>query len=104
MNKILFSSFNCNHWHSNTDAQLLKNAQKLISSGSNGLLNKDAADGIKEALVNGTGESVKLVSIVDGYWGNPEIKIPFPSRSQRDGVQTENNRYGQKGGRIQRFH
>jgi hypothetical protein len=66
----------------NTDAQLLKNAQKLISSGSNGLTEKDAADGIKEALVNGTGESVKLVSIVDGYWGNPEIKIPFPSEAK----------------------
>jgi hypothetical protein len=66
----------------NTDAQLLKNAQKLISSGSNGLTEKDAADGIKEALVNGSGESVKLVSIVDGYWGNPEIKIPFPSEAK----------------------
>jgi len=66
----------------NTEAQLLKDAKKLISSGSNGLTEKDAADGIKEALVNGTGESVKLVSIVDGYWGNPEIKIPFPSEAK----------------------
>lgn len=66
----------------NTDAQLLKNAQKLIGSGGKGLTEKDAADGIKEALVNGTGESVKLVSIVDGYWGNPEIKIPFPSEAK----------------------
>jgi Protein of unknown function (DUF4197) len=65
-----------------TDAQLLKNAQKIISSGGKGLTEKDAADGIKEALVNGTGESVKLVSIVDGYWGNPEIKIPFPSEAK----------------------
>ena len=66
----------------NTEAQLLKDAKKLISSGSNGLTEKDAADGIKEALVNGTGESMKLVSIVDGYWGNPEIKIPFPSEAK----------------------
>jgi hypothetical protein len=66
----------------NMDAQLLKNAKKLINSGSKGLTEKDAAEGIKEALVNGTGESVKLVSIVDGYWGNPEIKIPFPSEAK----------------------
>jgi len=61
-----------------TDAQFLKNAKKLLNSKSNGPTEKDAADGIKEALVNGTGESVKLVSVINGYWGNPEIKIPFP--------------------------
>jgi hypothetical protein len=61
-----------------TDAQFLKNAKKLLNTKSNGLTEKDAADGIKEALVNGTGESVKLVSVLNGYWGNPEIKIPFP--------------------------
>jgi Ni,Fe-hydrogenase I large subunit len=66
----------------NTDAQILKNAKKFINSGSKGLTEKDAADGIKEALVNGTSESVKLVSIVNGYWGNPEIKIPFPPEAK----------------------
>jgi hypothetical protein len=60
------------------DAQFLKNAKKLLNSDNKGLTEKDAADGIKEALVNGTGQSVKLVSVVDGYWANPEIKIPFP--------------------------
>jgi hypothetical protein len=61
-----------------TDAQFFKNAKKLLNSKSNGLTEKDAADGIKEALINGTGESVKLVSVLNGYWSNPEIKIPFP--------------------------
>lgn len=65
-----------------TDAQLLKNAKQLINSNSKGLTEKDAIDGIKEALINGTNESVKLVSIVDGYWGNAEIKIPFPSEAK----------------------
>jgi len=64
------------------DAQFLKNAKKLLSSDNKGLTEKDAADGIKEALVNGTGQSVKLVSVVDGYWGNPEIKIPFPPEAK----------------------
>jgi len=66
----------------NINAQLLKDAKKLINSKSKGLTEKDAVDGIKEALVNGTSESVKLVSIADGYWGNPEIKIPFPSEAK----------------------
>ena len=64
------------------DAQFLKNAKKLINSNNKGLTEKDAADGIKEALINGTGESVKLVSVIDGYWGNPEIKIPFPPEAK----------------------
>lgn len=65
-----------------SDAQLLKNAKKLLNADGKGLTEKDAADGIKEALVNGTSESVKLVSILDGYWGNPEIKIPFPPEAK----------------------
>jgi hypothetical protein len=64
------------------DAQFLKNAKKLLSSDNKGLTEKDAADGIKEALVNGTGQSVKLVSVIDGYWANPEIKIPFPPEAK----------------------
>jgi hypothetical protein len=66
----------------NMDAQFLKDAKKLLNSKSKGLTEKDAADGIKEALVNGTGESVKTVSVLNGYWGNPEIKIPFPAEAQ----------------------
>jgi hypothetical protein len=65
-----------------SDAQLLKDAKKLLNIKGKGLTEKDAADGIKEALVNGTGNSVKLVSVLNGYWGNPEIKIPFPDEAR----------------------
>jgi len=65
-----------------TDAQFFKDAKKILNSKTKGLTEKDAADGIKEALVNGTGESVKVVSVINGYWGNPEIKIPFPSEAK----------------------
>jgi hypothetical protein len=65
-----------------TDAQFLKDAKKLLNSKNKGLTEKDAADGIKEALVNGTGEGVKQVSVLNGYWGNPEIKIPFPPEAK----------------------
>lgn len=59
-------------------AQILKDASRLLKQGSGKLTEKDAADGIKEALVKGTGDAVKVVSNVDGYFKNPEIKIPFP--------------------------
>jgi hypothetical protein len=59
-------------------AQLIQDAQKVIGQNSGGLSEKDAADGIKEALVNGTSKGVNIVSKTDGYFGNPKIKIPFP--------------------------
>ena len=64
------------------DAQFLKDAKKLLNPKNKGLTEKDAADGIREALVNGTGQSVKLVSVLDGYWGNSEIRIPFPEEAK----------------------
>lgn len=59
-------------------AQILQDAMKVIDQGKGGLTEKDAADGIREALVKGTGQSVALVSKTDGYFLNSEIKIPFP--------------------------
>jgi hypothetical protein len=60
------------------NAQILKDAGKLLKQGTGKLTEKDAADGIREALVKGTGDAVKVVSNIDGYFKNPEIKIPFP--------------------------
>jgi hypothetical protein len=82
MKRILFLIFITVVGIGSTNGQLLKNAKKLINSGNKGFTEQDAVNGIKEALVNGTGESVKLVSIVDGYWGNPDIRIPFPSEAK----------------------
>ena len=61
-----------------SQAQIVQDAMKMIDPAKSGLTEKDAADGIREALVKGTGQSVNLVSKVDGYFLNPEIKIPFP--------------------------
>jgi Protein of unknown function (DUF4197) len=82
MKKIYFLVFIAILGMQQTDAQFFKDAKKMLNSKSKGLTEKDAADGIKEALINGTGESVKLVSVVNGYWGNPEIKIPFPPEAK----------------------
>lgn len=65
-----------------SQAQFLQDAMKIIDQGKGGLTEKDAVDGIKEALVKGTGESVALVSKLDGYFLNPEIKIPFPENAR----------------------
>jgi len=39
---------------------------------------EEVALGLKEALTNGISKGSELVSQVDGYFKNPEIKIPFP--------------------------
>jgi hypothetical protein len=51
-------------------------------SGGGKLTEKDAAAGIREALIKGTGEGVKIVSQVNGYFGNPQIRIPFPENAR----------------------
>ncbi|MCX6246783.1 MAG: DUF4197 domain-containing protein [Bacteroidetes bacterium] len=62
----------------NSREQILEDAMKIVNQGTGGLSEKDAVAGIREALVKGTGASVALVSKLDGYFSNPEIKIPFP--------------------------
>ncbi|HEX2935956.1 MAG TPA: DUF4197 domain-containing protein [Bacteroidales bacterium] len=83
MRKILFLSFIIIVFGSslNSNAQLLKGIKKVFSSKSTGLTEQDAASGIKEALIKGTSEGVQVVSKLDGYFGNPEIKIPLPSEA-----------------------
>ena len=49
-----------------------------IRDRGEGLSEQDAVAGIKEALIRGTNLSVDLVSVEDGYFGNPQIRIPFP--------------------------
>jgi len=80
MRKILLLSFILVGLGSsvNSNAQLLKGIKNALSSKSTGLTEQDAASGIKEALIKGTSESVQVVSMLDGYFGNPEIKIPLP--------------------------
>jgi len=41
------------------------------------------ASGLKEALVNGVNTGTQKVGKVDGYFKNPQIKIPFPPDVQK---------------------
>jgi len=42
------------------------------------LTTAEVTDGLKEALIKGISNGSDIVSQLDGYFKNPEIKIPFP--------------------------
>jgi hypothetical protein len=54
----------------------LKKLKKALEGES--VTTEEVALGLKEALTNGISKGSDLVSQVDGYFKNPEIKIPFP--------------------------
>jgi len=58
-------------------AQLNLNKLKKTLSGES-LTTEEIGEGLKEALTNGVSKGSDLVSQLDGYYKNPEIKIPFP--------------------------
>lgn len=47
------------------------------------LTTAEVGEGLKEALVNGISKGSDQVSQLDGYFKNPEIKIPFPPDVQK---------------------
>ncbi len=57
----------------------LKNSPPKVPSISE----DEAAQALREALNNGINNSVEIVSKVDGYLQNPEIKIPFPPDAKK---------------------
>jgi hypothetical protein len=46
--------------------------------GDQPLTTAEVGEGLKEALIKGVSTGSDLVSKLDGYFKNPEIKIPFP--------------------------
>jgi hypothetical protein len=52
------------------------------SSSGGAVTQSDAASAIRQALINGIQTGVSMVAKTDGYFGNPEIKIPLPSELQ----------------------
>ena len=50
---------------------------------SDGLSESKIIKGLKESLQIGTGNAVKMVSRMDGYYKNPNIRIPLPSGVQK---------------------
>ena len=62
---------------------LKKLKEKVAGAASGGLSTEEVAQGLKEALTNGVSKGSDLVSQVDGYLKNQEIKIPFPPEVQQ---------------------
>ena len=56
---------------------------KKSSDGKEVLSTAEIVDGLKQALEVGTQKAVQVVSRVDGYYKNPEIKIFLPESIQR---------------------
>lgn len=44
---------------------------------------QDVANGLMEALVQGATNGSDVLSVVNGYLGNPKVKIPFPTEAQK---------------------
>lgn len=59
-------------------SQTLGEVNKTLGGGAAPLTTAEVAQGLKEALIKGISTGADLVSQVDGYFGNPQIKIPFP--------------------------
>jgi hypothetical protein len=79
--------------------KLLDKAKKAVS-GNTPLTADEVAAGLKEALTNGVSKGSDLTSKVDGYFKNPEIKIPFPPDVKK--VETRLRQMG-LGGEVDKF-
>src|SRR5690606_2441418 len=51
--------------------------------GLSDLSNADAAAGMKEPLIQGAGKAVGKLGVVDGFLGNPAVRIPLAVAVQR---------------------
>lgn len=76
MIRILFLVALVFHGQSARSQFTLEKLKKTLSGES--ISTEEVAAGLKEALTNGASKGADLVSQFDGYYKNPEIKIPFP--------------------------
>jgi len=60
---------------------LLKSLKEVLPTGE--LSESEIAKGLKEALEIGTRNAVAQVSSLDGYYRNPEIRIPLPQQIKK---------------------
>ena len=85
MKKIFITCFFCFLIAGSVFAQFekLKKAAKSLSSGGEAMSSEEIGAALKEALTNGISKGSDLVSQVDGYFKNPEIKLPFPPEARK---------------------
>ena len=71
-------------WLNKVKDQANQAADQLKSSTpSKSITEGEAAQALRDALDNGAKNSVNVVSVADGYFKSPEIKIPFPPDAKK---------------------
>ncbi len=66
---------------STCDPQVMQDVLNTVMETS--ITEQEAANGLMEALVQGATNGTDILSQVNGYLGNPTIKIPFPTEAQK---------------------
>lgn len=61
-----------------TSAQINQALSDINKGAAKPLTSAEVAEGLKEALISGISKGADITSQLDGYFKNPEIKIPFP--------------------------
>ena len=79
--------------------QAIGDVNQVINSEAP-LSTAEVGEGLKEALMNGISKGADLVSQTDGYFKNPQIKIPFPPEVQK--VEDKLRQVG-LGGEVDKF-
>lgn len=64
-------------------SNILDSLKKNAGGSGTSLTDSKIADGLKEALAVGATNAVGAVSKENGYFGNPQIKIPLPDTVQK---------------------
>lgn len=67
--------------HAGLFDDIVKGIEGVTPKG--GPTDSQIVEGLKEALRIGTDNAVSLVSVADGYFGNPAIRIPVPAKIER---------------------
>ncbi len=74
----------------NIQNQVENTVNTVAGGGSNALSNDDIIKGLKEALNVGTNNSTAKASVLDGFYKNDLIKIPFPPEANQVKTTVEN--------------
>lgn len=77
MKRIILISFVLSACTATQINQAITDANQILTTPQP-LTTGEVSEGLKEALINGISKGSDLTSQLDGYFKNPEIKIPFP--------------------------
>ncbi|MEE4264233.1 MAG: DUF4197 domain-containing protein [Desulfobacteraceae bacterium] len=78
------------------DLKSIFNSAKKAVGGDSSISTDEMVQGLKEALTIGTQNAVATVSKADGYYNNPDIKIPLPEEIEKAGKFLRLAGYGPK--------